>query len=88
MRLVTKIKNVRICLQLSIIIITGLYSASLLLIYPMSLSAEILSQLFHKGVHGKDRRGLGPSSASCIQRVKRKAYKINAKIEDVGLTEH
>ena len=65
----------------------------LLLIYPMSISADFLFLI----ITNNDRMGLVPSPASCICRksfmkkgqkqVKKKAFKINAKIEDVGLNE-
>ena len=68
----------------------------LLLLYPMSLSAEfLLFQIITKGCKN-DRMGQMPSPASCIytckrkigqKQVKKKAFKINAKIEDVGLNE-
>ena len=71
----------------------------LLLIYQMLLSADIfLFQIITK-VCKNDRMGLVPSPASCIytcrksfmkkgqKQVKKKAFKINAKIEDVELNE-
>ena len=76
------------------------YSVSLLLLlYPMSLSAEFLNKLFITKGCKNDRMGLVPSRASCKytcrnsyrkkgqKKVKKKAFKINAKIEDVGLNE-
>ena len=71
----------------------------LLILYQMSLSADnFLSQIITKGCKN-DRMGLVPSPTSCIytcrksfmkklqKQVKKKAFKINAKIEDVGLNE-
>ena len=74
----------------------------LLLLYTMSLSAEFLNnflfQIITKGCKN-DRMRLVPSPASCIytcrksykkkgqNQVKKKAFKINAKIDDVGLNE-
>ena len=77
------------------------YSVPLLQLisYQMSLSADnFLFQIITKGCKN-DRMGLVPSPASCIytcrkilwkkgqKQVKKKAFKINAKIEDVGLNE-
>ena len=71
----------------------------LLLIYPMSLSAEFLNFLYQntKGCKN-DIMGLIPSPASCtpVEKVlytngsnnlRKKAFKMNAKIKDVGLNE-
>ena len=67
-----------------------------LILYQMSLSADnFLFQIITKG-YKNDRMGLVPSPTSCIytfyekkgqKPVKKKAFKINAKIEDVGLNE-
>ena len=73
---------------------------SQLILYQTSLSADnFLFQIITKGCKN-DRMGLVPSPASCIytcrkflrkkkgqKQVKKKAFKINAKIEDVGLNE-
>ena len=71
----------------------------LICIYEMSLSADnFLFQSITKGCKN-DRMGLVPSPASCIytcrksfmkkgqKQEKKKAFKINAKIEIVGLNE-
>ena len=71
----------------------------LICIYEMSLSADnFLFQIITKGCKN-DRMGLVPSPVSCIytcrksfmkkgqKEVKKKAFKINAKIEIVGLNE-
>ena len=91
MILVTKKVNKHICKG---------YSVPLLqLIYQMSLSADnFLFQIITKACK-IDRMGLVSFPASCIytctksfmkkrqKQVKKKAFKINAKIEDVGLNE-
>ena len=68
----------------------------LLILYQMSLSADnFLFQIITKGCKN-DRMGLVPVPASCKKKffmkngqkqIKKKAFKINAKIEDVGLSE-
>ena len=71
----------------------------LLTLYQMSLSADnFLFQIITKGCKN-DRMGLVPSPASCTytcrksfmkkgqKQVKKKVFKVNAKIEDVGLNE-
>ena len=70
----------------------------LLLIYPVSLSADNLFQIITKGCKN-DRMRIVPSPACCMytcrkrfmkkgqKQVKKKTFKMNAKIEDVGLNE-
>ena len=78
---------------------SGLFRASRAVIYKMSLSVDnFLFQIIIK-VYKNDRMGLVPSPTSCIytcrkslmkkgqKQVKKKSFKINAKIEDVGLNE-
>ena len=89
MIIVTKKVNKHICQGYSVPLL-------LLILYQMSLSADkFLFQIITKGCKN-DRTGLVPSPASCIytcrksfmqKQVKKKAFKINAKIEDVGLNE-
>ena len=92
MIIVTKKVNKHMCQDYSVPLL-------LLILYQMSLSADnFLFQIITKGCKNY-RMGLVPSPASCIhicrksfmkkgqKQVKKNAFKINAKIEDVGLNE-
>ena len=73
---------------------SGLFCASLAAFIPnVTFSRISYSKLSQRGCKN-DRMGLVPSPASCIymcrnrtETSKEKTFKINAKIEDVGLNE-